>query len=254
MKVLISWSGQKSEEIASVLREWLPTVLPGVEPWVSSEDIRKGKRWTGELAGQLEDTQFGIFVVLPENQASPWLNFEAGAISKWVSAANVAPLLFGMTASELSGPLAQFQATVFSKEDLIRLLNALNTATGESVAPAQLEKSIAFTWAGLSAQLQPLLDQIESKVPSEASEEQNYVLQLNSEHVKILTAIGTSEDNYMQLSEIVEAVNMKRARLEHYLDELTQAEYLSKKHVPMLGETYRAIAKGRKFLMDQGIL
>jgi len=100
-RILISWSGERSEKIAEILREWLPSILPGVEPWLSSEDIRKGSRWSLQLATELEATQFGLLVVVPENQGSPWLNFEAGAISKWVEHARVAPLLFGMSPSEL---------------------------------------------------------------------------------------------------------------------------------------------------------
>jgi hypothetical protein len=254
MKVLISWSGKTSGGIARLFRDWLPTVLPSVEPWVSSEDIHKGKRWTGELAGQLKDTQFGIIIVLPDNQDSPWLNFEAGAISKWVSAANVAPLLFGMTASDLRGPLSQFQATVFSKDDLLKLIAALNAAAGEPVKPGQLAKTFEFTWPGLTQQLQPIVAEIESAGPSSGSAPGPSSLELTPEHVKILAAVATSEDNFMQTGELVEAVQMSQARVEHYLEELVRADYLSEKHVPMLGETYKAIAKGRKYLMDHGVL
>ena len=58
----------------------------------------------------------------------------------------------------------------------------------------------------------------------------------------------------MVLSEVVDAVQMKRARVEHYLEELVRAEFLSEKHVPTVGKTYRAIARGRKHLMQQGLL
>ena len=54
MDVLLSWSGKPSHELALYLRGWLPEVLPGIRPWVSSEDIPKGQRWSDELHKQLD--------------------------------------------------------------------------------------------------------------------------------------------------------------------------------------------------------
>jgi hypothetical protein len=81
MKVFISWSGQKSRDVASALRDWLPLVINSVEPFMSSRDISAGARWQVEIARQLDTTDFGIVCVTRENQASKWLNFEAGALA-----------------------------------------------------------------------------------------------------------------------------------------------------------------------------
>ena len=82
MKIVISWSGERSKAIAEIFRLWLPCCLQYIEPWMSDSDIPKGKRWALELAGQLAGANFGLVCLTPENLYSPWVNFEAGALSK----------------------------------------------------------------------------------------------------------------------------------------------------------------------------
>ena len=50
MKVFLSWSGELSHKVALAFREWLPNVIQSIEPYVSSEDIDKGARWSAEMA------------------------------------------------------------------------------------------------------------------------------------------------------------------------------------------------------------
>jgi hypothetical protein len=66
MKVFISWSGRKSRDAAELFRDWLPSVLQDVRPFVSSRDIRAGMRWQAEIAGELDDTDFGLICVTQE--------------------------------------------------------------------------------------------------------------------------------------------------------------------------------------------
>jgi hypothetical protein len=50
MKVLISWSGDKSKAAAIALRNWLQVTIQKVRPWVSEIDIGAGVdfqiKWT----------------------------------------------------------------------------------------------------------------------------------------------------------------------------------------------------------------
>jgi len=93
MKLFICWSGETSMEIATFLREWLPTVHHNIKPFISTEDIGKGIRWAKSLASELEDTNFGIVCLTSENLAAPWLHFEAGALSK-IAEARLTPICF----------------------------------------------------------------------------------------------------------------------------------------------------------------
>ena len=127
VKVFISWSGEHSNKIAEALKKWLKRVIQSVDPFVSSEDVQKGARWSEDIADKLADTNFGILCVTKDNLESPWLLFEAGALSKIKGEAMVVPLLFGLKASDLSdSPLLQFQAVPFSKEEMKKLVSTIN--------------------------------------------------------------------------------------------------------------------------------
>lgn len=99
---------------------------------MSSEDIEKGQRWSEIISHSLEDHDIGIICVTPENTKSPWLLFEAGAISKNRKNSRTIPLLLGMSPTELSGPLKGFQATTIQKEDVRNLVRNLAGLSGES--------------------------------------------------------------------------------------------------------------------------
>lgn len=117
MKVFLSWSGTQSHKVALVLREWLPSVIQELEPYVSSEDIDKGARWSTDISKELSDSKFGILCVTRSNMNAPWLTFEAGALSKTMDKSFVCPFLFDVKRSGVDGPILQFQSTIFDRED-----------------------------------------------------------------------------------------------------------------------------------------
>ncbi|MCL2593332.1 MAG: toll/interleukin-1 receptor domain-containing protein [Defluviitaleaceae bacterium] len=135
MKVFISWSGEGSKKIAETLKKWIKNVIQSIEPFVSSEDIQTGERWSENIARELKDSNFGILCVTKDNFKAPWLLFEAGALSKEIDNKSfVVPLLFGIKPSDLSkSPLLQFQSISFSKDEIRKLMNTLNDANGKTV-------------------------------------------------------------------------------------------------------------------------
>ena len=154
MKVFISWSGTTSHTIAKILRDWLPSVIQSIEPYVSSEDIDKGARWSSDIAGELDSSSYGIICLTPDNLGAPWINFEAGALGKSVDKSRVSPVLFNLNKSDLKGPLVQFQATVFERDDVLKRMQSINGSLGdESLDEARLGKAFTTWWPELEGQL-----------------------------------------------------------------------------------------------------
>jgi hypothetical protein len=157
MKVFISWSGELSHQVARELRRWIPTVVQAVDAWCSSEDIPKGAHWPSELAHQLDNASFGILCITRGNMTEPWINFEAGALSKALSGGRVSPFMFGLEPGDLSGPLSQFQATRYEKEDVRRLVHSMNASCPSPVSEIQLDQTFDACWPRLLGVLDPLL-------------------------------------------------------------------------------------------------
>ncbi len=153
MKVFISWSGDTSHDVALALRDWLPSVLQIVEPYVSTHDIEKGARWSAEIGRQLNETAFGVLCVTSDNVGSPWLNFEAGALSKSVDTSRVSPFLLGLRPAELTGPLSQFQATLPTLDDVTRLAKSINAVTERPIDETRLIDGVRMWWPRLEEHL-----------------------------------------------------------------------------------------------------
>lgn len=166
MKVFISWSGQKSRDVAVALRDWLPQVINDVQPFVSSKDIYAGARWQMEIAEQLETTNFGLVCVTKENQRSPWLNFEAGALAKAVDASRLVPLAIDLKPSDIEIPLGQFQGQPATEAGVGDILSSINACLPSPLGDALLDKAVKMWWPELKA----ALDEVElSNTVSSAS-------------------------------------------------------------------------------------
>lgn len=173
MKIFISWSGQRSKEVARSLHEWLPTVIQTIEPWMSEQDISAGQRWSDEIGSQLAQSKFGIICVTPENQSAPWLNFEAGAIAKTLEESRVIPLLFDMELSGLlPGPLTQYQAVRVDKQGIFKLLASTNQTSDRPLTPDRLNRVFDGLWQQLESKLLniPPLKK-EEKIPQRQTDE-----------------------------------------------------------------------------------
>ncbi|MEH6942965.1 TIR domain-containing protein [Bacillus sp. JJ722] len=179
MKVFLSWSGDLSKELAIAFREWLPSVIQVVDPYVSAEDIRKGNRWSSDIARELEQSSFGLVFLTPENLDAPWIHFEAGALTKTVDRSFVSPFLFGVKNSDVKGPLTQFQTTTFDKGEILKLLLDMNKSIeGNALDEGRLITVFEKWWPDLNDKLSTLLtkikdqESVENKQHSETKSEE----------------------------------------------------------------------------------
>lgn len=157
MNVFLSWSGDHSQQIAALLRDWLPMTLQFVTPFYTPNDIEKGARWSSEIAKKLDASNCGIFILTKENLQSSWIAFEAGAISKRIDSSLVCPFVFGMKPGDVVGPFAQFQIAEFNKHDTLNLLKTINSAAGDrQLADVVLNSVFETFWPRLENDIRSL--------------------------------------------------------------------------------------------------
>ena len=154
MKVFISWSGERSKALAEALYSWLPNVIQAVQPWMSANDIEKGTRWRSGLANELEQASISIICLTPENLDAPWLNFEAGALSRQQQNSYVCTFLFGLEPIDVREPLAQFQSTKADKEDIKKLVHTINHVLADAaLAETKVNDAFDIWWPRLDEKL-----------------------------------------------------------------------------------------------------
>ncbi len=159
MKIFISWSGDKSKDVAKYLKSWIEQIIQAAEPWISV-DIDKGKKWNGEIVNELSESRVGIICITRDNLNSPWILFEAGALSK-ASDSYVCTFLIDITPTDLTGPLSIFQATRFNREDIFKLLtsinNNVNLAGGKSLTTENLKSLFKVFYPQLEEEINKIL-------------------------------------------------------------------------------------------------
>jgi hypothetical protein len=158
MRLFISWSGDRSRALARAMHTWLPLVLGYVDPWMSATDIGAGERWAQTLARQLADTHFGIVCVSPENINSSWLLFESGALAKSLEMSKVVPLLLNLELSDVSGPLAQFQAKKIDRDGMLEVVHSLQSSAEAPISENRVATLFDALWPRLEKDLADIAD------------------------------------------------------------------------------------------------
>jgi len=127
LDIFISWSGPLSHDVAQIFREFLPDLLPNSKPWMSSEDIPKGRMWFTTILSQMGKSPVCIVCVTDKNLGSSWVYFEVGGMTFAMKDPNLCAYLVNVEPNDISStPLGQLQATKFEKYDTWRLIRDIN--------------------------------------------------------------------------------------------------------------------------------
>ncbi len=254
MKVFLSWSGNLSHKTALIFREWLPSVLQYVKPYVSSEDIDKGTRWSTDIAKELEASTYGILCITKDNLDAPWVNFEAGALSKTIEKSKVSPFLLNIKRSEVQGPLLQFQSTILEQEDILKLMIGINknATEDERLDENRLKKVFEVWYPQLQDQLSKLAQQppmVNVSKPEEKNNIQNLILEEILELTRRQQKILNSPDILLPPEYIREVIRMANLN-----DERERMEYELRDPVRFLGEHVELLEEILDTIdMDKGV-
>lgn len=167
MKVFLSWSGQRSKEVANLLSDWLCCVIQASRPWISTRDLDRGSLWFGEINDQLKDTTVGIICLTQENKNRPWILFEAGALAKGLSTSRVCTLLVDLEPKDIEDPLAQFNHTFPNQESVLGLVKTLNSTLGSNALDNRILDQVFNTyWPQFDERFKEILKSTETQPPS----------------------------------------------------------------------------------------
>lgn len=150
VRVFLSWSGKNSPShmVAKGLYEWICKVIHFSDPFLSSDDIQAGERWDDVLGRELGESDFGILCLTKECVNSPWMLFEAGALSgSYRNPKRVVPFLIDMDPGELLPPLGRFNAVTADMDGAYSMVASLNnTPAGQLVNEVVLKETFKVFW------------------------------------------------------------------------------------------------------------
>ena len=249
MDLFLSWSGKRSKAVAEALKPWLRQVIQAVEPWISS-DIDKGTRWSQKVADRLERSKVGIICLTPENLSSPWILFEAGALSK-TKDAYVCTFLLDLSPEDVAQPLSQFQLTTPDKEDCRKLLGTINEAVRKAgerdLSDQVLDRVFETNWPGLEAvlanlppstpQLAPGMSDLPAELTQSLLARRDSIGHRQEDLLRVLFQYTRQPDDSIEQSALLTEIrkehpHVTESELYYRLEQLRLLGFITKERIP----------------------
>lgn len=177
MNVFISWSGERSLQVAKLLRSWLKCVLQATNPWISSDNIERGTMWFQDISESLNNCSIGILCLTKDNRNAPWILFEAGGLLKGLSTNRVCTFLIDLEPKDIEPPLSQFNHTLPTREGLFQLISTLNNHLDHNkLDETTLSKVFQTYWASFEEEFLQILEKTKEKQADESVRTENDLL------------------------------------------------------------------------------
>ena len=124
---------------------------------MSRHDLSSGARWSEQLSKELEQSNFGVICLTPGNLQSPWILFEAGALTKHVEGRACCLLFRGLLPADVTGPLTQFQNRTFTRDEFEKLLLDINERLESKLESADLRVIFNKWWPDIDEEVVKVL-------------------------------------------------------------------------------------------------
>lgn len=246
MKIFISWSGNRSHQVAQLLDRWIQCVIQAVDPWLSSKDIDKGSLWFTEITNELANTHNGIICLTKSNINKPWILFESGALAKGLSSNRIFTFLVDLEPSDIRDPLAQFNHTRPDKASVFALLRTINNGLGEKSLQETILKEVFNTyWPKFDKEFKSVIKNTDDEKikPLERSKDDmlNEILYAVRGMDKRLRVIESSNiEETKSMTDIRPSQKVEDEIIELLVDGLEESEIMN-----MLKRKYRYLSQSR---------
>ena len=189
-KIFISWSKSPSREVAILVESYLKKILPypNIDWFLSASQetgIESGERFLRILDSKLEKSDFGILILTKNNYSSPWILFEAGALSKNILDSKVVPLLINREKDYIEPPLKSFHYSSLTKNEFTNLVKSIaksifNVKKLNKELNLQLEDRISKTWGDFINDIDVCIKENTSKIKEITNDVQSFMMDENA--------------------------------------------------------------------------
>ncbi len=244
MNVFISHITEEAE-VARIMKEWIESTFLGQhEVFVSSdsESIPAGTKWLDEITKAITSSKIILLLCNPGSINRPWINFEAGC--GWARGIPVIPICYGgLTRGKLPPPINALQALDFDEKLPEKLFSAL-------IKHLEISRLPRISYIEMYQELEAAIEGrevTEEKQCFEAITETSSDPELSDEKLKILEFLSTVNDS-VELPSVARATELNPQRVDFYLVELSESDYVYTSYNMMSPTSYRLAHKGREIL------
>lgn len=255
MKVFLSHVSLEGP-LAITLKEWIETSFAGqFEIFVSSDinDLPAGNQWLNSLERALTDA--GILIVLcsPFSVTRPWVNFETGGA--WVKQIPIIPICHsGQSKGGLPAPLSFFQGLEVDSPTFVSdLLHSLSRQL-------RLRRSPPIDKTRMMADIHSALRNITPPPTPNNSRRITQRPRLRRARVvpqkngNLLRKIATAKNEACTCNKLAKSLHISQNELDVHLRYLMDRKYIRKLSPKGKDCWYTTTAKGRTYLVRQGLL